>query len=225
MSDGRRIGLRDVLKSLPGTYCLTPEQYRDLRETVHREVERVAKWGDSLALVGLAEAVVYGGPALENVHYHDTDMERQALGSILLDPVANGEWLEVLEDADLWQPFHRLTLRGMKAMKDQACDVRLVACWVRENRDIASEVPNSHVAEAIAEVVRSVAVPHHARHYVLGLRRVRIKRERQDVARELLRLATVDKIDAVEWLKVAKERMTELANLIRTSRKTVEVGA
>jgi hypothetical protein len=116
----------------------------------------------------------------------DPDLERQLLGSIIIDPKRLEEVTPIVGRDDFGEFRHRPLWEHLCAMPPEvAADQTLLIRWLTQ----AGDIDSIGGAPYLADIMQSVAVPWHARYYAEQVRDLAIKRRLADEAIELFRAA------------------------------------
>ncbi len=207
---------------------LAPEQRGSLSMAIQQAVRDLVLAEDDVALIGLAHLVTKI-PTLGH-RMGSPEVERNVLGSMILDAKRCREGFRLLEVDDFVKPFHRSVyeaLLDLAAEGSPPSDVILLVDQLgqearnsrqrAEGYETAADESESLQA-AVAEIVESVPVASHLHSYAYSLRRSRLRRE-QIAATIYLSRAAVQLSDVAGWLRMVKEECERLAGLVRSFRK------
>ncbi len=195
---------------------LAPEQRGSLSMAIQQAVRDLVLAEDDMALIGLAHLVTKI-PTLGH-RMGSPEVERNVLGSMILDVQRCREGFRLLDAEDFVKPFHRAVyeaLLDLSADGSPPSDPILLIDALKRRGD---EDDEGNLQAAVAEIVESVPIAAHLHSYAYSLRRSRLRRE-QIAATIYLSRAAVQLSDVAGWLRMVKEECERLAGLVRSFRK------
>lgn len=230
--------LKSILSRMAGRWSLSREDRRQLRAAVHAEIERAFEAYSDLEAIELAASVLHcdrcGMPASTTT----PEIERQLLGSMLLDPAVVDEALKLVArehlagafTLEVYDAIAGLRAAGMPAdialVTDKLRAAHQVAVPAASDREgmpqVEAAVPYSPAADLV-ELLSTVAVAGHWKFYARRIREAWLERRRYEVAMRLTSDA-IGQAEIVAWMTAAKEMLTKLAADVRAMRVDFGLG-
>jgi replicative DNA helicase len=136
----------------------------------------------------------------------DKDAERGVLASVMLDPGRRPEVAEILWPGSFYVDAHRILYAHLLDM--ESVDMILLTDRLRT----AGELEAIGGPAYLAEILASVAVPNHAKHYARIVSETAKKREMLDLNKAALVALYSEKWTVAELAKRQADKLLEIAN-------------
>jgi hypothetical protein len=197
---------------------LTDGQRKHLGSRVQEAVAGMVSDEEDFQLVALAH-LTSKLPTLAS-RIASPRVEKDALGSMLLDRNQARRGLTLLRAEDFLVKFHRrvfVAMDELSANGQPPHDPLLVSETLQG--DASCELEPGKIKAKVAEIVNDIPVTRHLPFYAKHLRASSLKRKQLEIAVELARETIVAEQDITSWMHLVKKRCGDLAEMLRAFRK------
>jgi replicative DNA helicase len=140
---------------------------------------------------------------------HDPEAERAMLGSILIDPDAYNQVIQVIQGDDFYIHRHRFIWEAINHLKEQGSPLDFLTLC--EELDKSGRLPDIGGTAYLSELINQVPTSLHAEAYAQIIKQSAVRRRILDAATKVARLANAESM-ALEKVIEESEKVVHLAS-------------